>query len=589
MFYYDIYEEDNFIVKTLTAYKGSYKSKIVLENDVVFFDMLKTIFSRQKIFALHINRDLIGMNFCEYDSDMLLSLKDLQEKVLHKKIRCNSTNLNKHKFDYLNLDDYKISEITVDKDSLFYSSVDKNLCSKNKKILIYHHYTDDKKIVLNDIYKYIRTGAFNALKHLEYIDINNVICLDDTLASPFSSSMQNTRFVLRAKNLNKINYVKDDVKRYSHLDKAILIFHKIPSNLDKFYIVRMLHGFMLYKELYKEDEIKAYTNLLNTYKYDFLIYLKNEDLDTKTQEIVSHVLSLFEDRDRPFLLKYLTLYSDYEDVKDFLDKNRDLSIDTEVLAFALRYRESSFTKLLLEYVKKDYSICPKFFLYAVLDSLHDNFIDVNKVFYDTLGKECFYKEKINTKERLQSIKYLYNLLQDNTYFIELYFFSLCCNEKAIASYLYKQGVRLKNTLYADIIEAKIKDERRDNFLYLLFNNSYELVYTYTAYEDISITLIYKDYDVYIINYIVFNNDSLDNIIPYFKFQPRLCHRIIMDLIKFDKDLSILDLDLALEHFKIRNIDIYLDYALSLNKDKDLIAYLLDKQQNKRQGTRKLKL
>lgn len=589
MFYYDIYKDDNYSVKTLTLYKGSYKKKIVLESDVIFFD-ISQIFSKKQIFALHLNKDLIGTNLSIDEKDMILSLQNLKEKVLNRKIRCNYTNLAKHSFDYVYLEDYKISEITVDKDSLFYSSYNKNLCSKNKKTLIYYHYTKDKKIILDDIYKDIHIGAFAALKKIDYIDLGNVIALDDTLASPFANSIKGTRFILRAKNLDTIKYIKHEESRYSKLTRAILVFNKIPQNLSSFYIVRILHGFMLYKDLFTEDQIEVYTHLLNVYKYDFLIYLKAESLTSNIQDIINEVLLLFNDKDKDFLLKYITLYNDYDSLKYFLEQNSNLYIDAETLGFAMRYRESYFIKLLINYLNKDSYLIPKFFMYATLDKIDESFIDfkVQHSFYDKEQKECFYKERIHIRERLKSIKYLYNALHNNSYFIDLYFFSLCCNEKSIASYLYKQGVRLKNTLYADIIEAKIKDKRRDIVLDLIFYKSYKLVYTYTSYENINITLIYNDYDSYVLDYIMFNTKSLNEIIPYFKFQNKLCCRIIMDLIKLDKDLSTLDL--ALEYFKISNIDIYLNYAISLNKDKDFIAYLLDKNK-KRHGfnLHKLKL
>ncbi len=612
MFKYKVHEP----CTTLESYDGNYDDTIELEDKTVLIEE-DNVFSQDAIFTIKVNKDLIGTirsnHYFYKNKQTHLDLVIERAKNLEfDPFYCTF-------IDYAYFFKYKIKEFLVDKDSLFYSVENKNLASKNKSVLISHHYTNDIKVELNSCYKFLHKGALYNLEKANYIDLNNVEILDDDFKNPFNDDFKKRICIIKGAHVKHINTPsRGYVEQYSKLHNAILVFNHIEKGLDSFYYVRMLHGFMLYKDDFDKDTVTLYKSLLNRYKFEFLSYLSTKEQDTKA--IIDEVIALIDSIDTKKLtlrqsndyLLYLVLYQDISKVKVFLDKYKEFEYSPRILSLALRYRDSSFTKLLLEHgfklekardiecnnpkianadgvfsdtivrfygLKDKYNITSHNILSLVFDTLDTNYVGSQRrnFFYDSNKKECSFLTKAPIEKRLKSLSYLYKSnFESKDDFVTLYYYALCMNEEKIAHYLYEKGIRLKDSEYALILNGNTKTKARDFFLenMLIKHKSYKLIAKYASYEDISVNLTKNDCR-FLIDCIK-DKDFLDTIFSSLKLTAQFKDELVMLVVRL-KDIEILDY--IFTRLNLTNSKKYVNYALKEGNDKDILAYLVNKTQN----------
>lgn len=605
--------------KILESYEGNYNNTIELEDKTILIEE-DNVFSQDEIFDLKINKDFIGT--IRANHHFLAARKQEHINIAIERAKSLEFDPLYHSFiNYAYFFEYKIKEFFVDGDSLFYSVENKNLASKNKGILISYHYSNDIKVELNSCYKFLHKGAFYNLEQAIYIDLKNVEVLDDDFKSPFNDDFKNRTCIIKGSHIKHIETPgRGYVEEYSKLHNAILVFNNIEKGLDAFYYVRMLHGFMLYKDDFDKDDVELYKGLLNRYKFEFLSYLSTRKQDKKTKEIIDEVITVINSMGKKKLtlrqssdyLLYLILYQSIDKVKIFLEKYQEFEYSPRILSLALRYRDSSFTKLLLTYgfklekardvecnnpkiankegnfsdtivkfygLKGKYNITSHNILSLVFDNLDTSYVGSQRrnVFYDANKNECSLLIKAPIEERVRSLSYLYEKgFESEDDFVTLYYYALCMNEEKIAHYLYKKGIRFKDTSYALILNGEIKTIARDLFLENIFvkHKSYKLVAKYAAYEDLSVSLTKKDCS-YLINFLKDKN-FLDSIFNNLKLTAQFKDELVMLLVRF-KDIEILDY--IFTKLNLTNSKKYVNYALKEGDNKDIVAYLMNKTKN----------
>lgn len=263
---------------------------IVLNDDLNlslegFYFIAKNIYLKNyKIRDLFISKDFIGQRNIEHKenlelTDYLLSYPSLDNyrKVLP-----------------LDLRDTDIENIIVDKDNQFFSiDEDKNLfytarqynfkdnnelyLQRSVKYIAYlsKNYRNLSEIKIPDgvdeIYKY----AFTFIQDkFTCLDLNDVVSFDDIKDSPLKNKSTNLKKVF-AKNLKKIFYHKGTRSHLSCFEHAYIVAPKVYiEDLPLFYKLRLLHGYILHKELYNEDEKEKYEKILKSLKGKLITYAR---------------------------------------------------------------------------------------------------------------------------------------------------------------------------------------------------------------------------------------------------------------------------------------------------------------------------
>ncbi len=574
------FKKDDLSIKVVLDFEDI-QDLVELPDDVYLFNEYATDALQDQEVAFHLGKNFLGATTFDIEDLNKRQLESFLDKVLTDP----ASLLKKGKIESNAFSGILVKEFVVSEDSQFYATNDKNLVSKDQTTLISHHYTDIQEITLDSACKRICEHALSSLEELNYINLNSIEeFTDDSASCPFSSLQQ--EIVIDAPNLKKLK-LSDRVKYASYIDNdsmlsnAILVFKHIPKNLPSFYYVRMLHGFYLHQDEFNDKEKKAYEKLLVTYKYDFYTYIAEKDIDA---DLVNkdRVFNLIKDEDDSKLsqkeltkkLEFLVLYGDFETLQSFLDKNKEFECSARALAFALRYRDSSIVKLLLdnnfglsvtldEDLEEDeqscsyYSEADNLVLSLVLDELA-SFTDfgneaviINNDFYNDKA-ECCGLEVESLDERLKSLDYLYSALQhDRSIFDTLYFYSLCFNQEKMANYLYDKGIRLNGTIYGDLLT---NDMDRDYDFINLISNAIPLLYKYTQLENIKIHLTENDTAII---YSLSDFDNKEEVLSYFEYEEDCAEAFIKEAISSDEYELV---ELLLKFFDVDDPSDYLDFA-----------------------------
>ncbi len=256
-----------------------------LNLDGFYFIDKDVLLKNYKIKTLFISKDFIGQRNRRYTEDYFTLSDHLHEYPDLGKYR---------KVLPLDLRDSNIENIIVDKDNKFFSiDADKNLFYKalqyefdnNNELYLKEcvnfiaylskNYSKLSTIKIPDgvdgIYKY----AFTFIEDkFTCLDLNDVVTIEDDKESPLSNKCTNLKKVF-AKNLKSIYYYKGTSYHKSCFENSYIVAPKISFyKLPLFYMLRLVHGYLLHKELYNEDEVTKYEEVLKKIKGKLIGYAR---------------------------------------------------------------------------------------------------------------------------------------------------------------------------------------------------------------------------------------------------------------------------------------------------------------------------